>query len=658
MLVKYKIPKTILWVANLLVIFLVIFSIFRMITFIAFRPAGISLGDVIPSFLMGIQYDLRWIAIILLPIIVVSMIPNWSPFYSARNKKWWTWYLAIVTFVVFIFFAADFGSFSYNGVRLDAGAMNFAEDPGISLKMMWQTYPMVLMVSGLIVAVLLFRWMYHRSHWQVINKTEGLKIPYRRKHFLIAILVLVILINGTLSWPPLSRNDSFKFKNSFKSYLAINPLQNFFATLKLRKPVFNEQKAREVFPLMAKWMQLPDSTNFSYRREVAPRSNSLESRPNIVLVQCESFSMYKSTMSGNPLNTTPYFDTMANNGIFFERCFTPHFSTARGLFAILSGIPDAQLFKFSSRNPMAVKQHTIIDNFEGYSKHYFLGGSPEFNNFEGLLDNINGLQMHTEGSFTSPKINVWGISDKDLFLEANKIIKKETKPFFAYIHTSGNHRPYMVPAQDTADFKMKMIGEEELKRYGFESLDEYNAFRYFDYCIQQFIETAKKEAYFHNTIFVFVGDHGLAGNATAMYPAVWTDQRLTDEHVPLLFYAPELLAPQKRGEVVSQIDILPTIAGMLHQSYLNTTLGRDLLDPTKKNNYAFITNTAGGIGMVTDDFYFTRNINFPDEQLNPVRGSAAAYSKQQQDSIKKELSAFTNAYFETAKYLIMNNKRD
>jgi phosphoglycerol transferase MdoB-like AlkP superfamily enzyme len=133
---------------------------------------------------------------------------------------------------------------------------------------------------------------------------------------------------------------------------------------------------------------------------------------------------------------------------------------------------------------------------------------------------------------------------------------------------------------------------------------------------------------------------------------------LTDEHVPLLFYAPQLLAPQKRSEVVSQIDILPTIAGMLHQPYINTTLGRDLLDPVKKNNYAFITNTAGGIGMITDDFYFSRNINFPDEQLNPVRSQALMYSKQQQDSIKKELSNFTNAFFETAKYLIMNNKKD
>ena len=658
MLVKYKIPKTILWLANLFVIFLVIFSIFRLVTFIAFKPSTISFTDVIPSFLMGIRYDLRWIAIILLPIALLSMLPQLSPFYSSRTKKWWTWYLAVITFVVFIFFAADFGSFSYNDVRLDAGAMNFAEDPDISWRMMWQTYPMVLMLTGLFVAVILFRWMYRRSHWQVINKTDGLKIPYRRKYFIITIIIFALLIHGRLSLHPLSRNDSFRFRQSFKSYLAINPLQNFFETLKGRNPDVNEAKAREAFPVMAKWMEFADTNNFTYRREIAPRSNSLESRPNIVLVQCESFSMYKSSMSGNPLNTTPFVDTLSKQGIFFEKCFTPHFSTARALFAILSGIPDAQLFKFSSRIPEAVKQHTIINNLVDYDKHYFLGGDPKFSNFKGLLGNIEGLQMHTEGSFTSPKINVWGISDKDLFLEANTILKKQTKPFFAYIQTSGNHRPYMVPQRDTADFKSIFEDDEQLKKYGFESLDEFNAFRYFDYCIKKFIEAAKKETYFHNTIFVFVGDHGLAGNAQAMYPAAWTDQRLTDEHVPLLFYAPDLLPAQKRTEVVSQIDILPTIAGMLHQPYVNTTLGRDLLDPNKKNNFAFITNTAGGIGMITDDFYFSRNINFPDEQLTMLRPAASRYNWKQKDSIKKELSVFTNAYFETAKYLIMNNKKN
>src|SRR5262245_43646107 len=99
MLLKYKIPKTLLWVVNLLFIFLLIFTIFRFITCLAFKPNGLSIGELVPSFLMGIRYDLRWIAIILLPVVLISMVPRFSPFYSARNKKWWTWYLATVTFI-------------------------------------------------------------------------------------------------------------------------------------------------------------------------------------------------------------------------------------------------------------------------------------------------------------------------------------------------------------------------------------------------------------------------------------------------------------------------------------------------------------------------------------------------------------------------------
>ena len=659
MLLRLKIPKTIIWVANLMVIFLLIFTLYRIAIFIAFKQANVSLVDAIPSFLLGIRYDLRWIAFILLPVILLSMSPRLSPFYSARNKKWWSWYLAIVTFIVFVFFAAGIGSFSYNKTPLDAGAMNFAEDPKISWKMIQQTYPLFWMLLGLVVAVLFFRWMYHRSHWQVINRTEGLGIQYQRKYFFLTAFILLLFVWGNISWPPLSRNDCFRFNNSFKSYLALNPLQNFFATLKLRKPEFNEQKAREAFPIMAEWMQLPDKNTFSYKRQIGPRSNAFESKPNIILVQCESFSMYKSSMSGNPLDATPFFDSLSRAGIFFDRCFAPHFSTARALFAILSGIPDAQLFKFSSRNPEAVRQHTIIDNLVDYEKHYFLGGDPEFGNFEGLLNNIDGLQMHTGLRKGIPEVNVWGISDKDLFLEANSIFRQRQKPFFAFIQTSGNHRPFdKTMARSDTDFVKLKVGEEELKKYGFESLDEFNSFRYFDYCIRKFMEVASQEKYFHNTIFVFVGDHGVAGNAEAMYPPVWTEQRLTDEHVPLLFYAPQLLTPQRRTEVVSQIDVLPTIAGMLHQSYINTTLGRDLLDPNKKNNYAFITNTADVIGIVTDNFYYSRNINSSEEQLSPMHARAAQMEGPLREAERRKLGAFANAYFETAKYLLMNNEKN
>ena len=657
MFTLFKIPKTIRWVINLFLIFLLIFTLYRLAIFFAFKPASFSFADAVPSFFMGLRYDLRWISIVLLPIVLLSMKREWSPFFSSKNKIGWTWYLAIITFFLFFFFAAGFGNFSYNHTPLDAGAMNFAEDPGISLQMMWQTYPLVWMILGLIIAVLLFRWMYHKSHWQVIKSTDGKGIPYRRKFFTIAAFILCLFIYGSLTWSPLKRSDSFKFRDSFKSYVAINPLQNFFSTLKGRKHTFNEKEARQAIPVMEEWMQLKLNSDLKYSREILPGSTSLESRPNIVLVLCESFSMYKSSMSGNPLNTTPFFDSLSKNGIFFERCFSPHFSTARGLFAIITGIPDAQNFKFSTRDSLAVKQRTIINDFEDYEKLYFLGGNPEFSNFSGLLKNIDGLQMFTEGKLKSPKINVWGISDKNLFQEANATFRQLSSPFFAIIQTADNHRPFMIPDTDT-DFEKITVSETELKKYGFESLSELNSFRYADYCFKKFMSAASEENYFHNTIFVFVGDHGVAGDASAIYPSAWTEMRLTDEHVPLLFYAPYLLLPQKRNEVVSQIDVLPTIAGMVHQRYVNTTLGRDLLDTTKRKNFAFITSTSGKIGMVTDEFYFVKNLEFPDEQIMPSSGNAGNYSKAQQDSIQKKLSVFTSAFYETARWMIMNNKKE
>ena len=657
MLIRYKIPKTIIWVINLFIIFVCIFTFFRVAAFLSFKPDDLGITDTLPSFLLGLRFDLRWISIVLLPIILASLLPHLSPFYSELNKKIWTWYLAVMTFFIFFFFGADFGNFAYNRTRLNASALNFVEDAQISLSMLWQSYPIFWLLMALVIAVIFIMWLYRRSHIYVTSKTDGLGIPYRRRWFIAGAFILALFIYGTLSTSPLSWNKAFIFQDNFKSYLALNPLQNFFTTLRFRKPVNNETKARSYFDEMKQLLQLPPTETFGYRREILPGSKSLESHPNVVLVLCESFSMYKSSMSGNPLNTTPYFNELTKEGIFFERCFTPHFSTARGLFATVTGIPDVQLSKFSTRVPESQEQHTIINNFEGYEKFYFLGGSPGFNNFVGLLKNIDSLQMFTEGRFKSAPMNVWGISDKNLFLEANEHFSRQEKPFFAIIQTANNHRPFTIPKEDN-DFEMLQVNEDTLELYGFETVEEFNAFRYADYCFKKFIDKAKEEKYFANTIFVFVGDHGVSGNALKVYPKVWTDQRLTDMHVPLLFYAPHLLKPELRKETVSQVDVLPTVASMIHQPYINTTLGRNLLMPGKQNNFAFIiSHDEGKIGMVTDDYFFTQNINFKSEQLFPVKSNSLNLTSRQQDSLKEQLSKSTIAYYETAKWMLKNNKK-
>ncbi len=656
MLLRYRMPKTLLWVFNLLIIFVMMFTTYRLVTLMAFMPEDEAWTDMLPSLFLGLRFDLRWISMILLPIIIASLIPGFSPFYSLRNRKIWTWYLAVMTFIVIFFFAADFGAFSYNRTRLGASALNFVEDPGISAKMLWQSYPIMWMLLGLFVAVLLLRHMFRKMHVNVVTKTDGKGIRYSRKWFIGAIFFFAFFVHGNVGTEPLKWNTAFRFNNSFKSFLALNPLQNFFYTLKLRRTDYDESAARAYFPVMQNWMGF-SKNEFSYKRTIAPAPGSLKTRPNVVLVMCESFSMYKSSLSGNKLNTTPYFKSIADSSIFFERCFTPHFSTARGLFATLTGIPDVQRSTFSTRNPNALDQHTIINDFEGYKKYYFLGGSPSFNNFEGLVKNITDVEMHVEGKFEQEPVDVWGISDKNLFLEANEVFAKQDQPFFAIVQTADNHRPFTIPREDLDKFEQKEVSKEELKKYGFESLQEYNAFRYADFCIQTFMEAAKKEKYFSNTIFVFIGDHGVSGDATSIYPDVWTDERLTEEHVPLVFYAPGLLQPQKRKEVVSMIDVLPTIAGISGISYTNTTMGRDLINGPSVNNGAFIIyHDEGRIGMVTDQYYFTKNLNFNREEVH-LMDPSIKFTAHELDSIKKKMTIITSAYYETAKWLLVHNKK-
>jgi phosphoglycerol transferase MdoB-like AlkP superfamily enzyme len=669
MFVKWKVTKTIQWLVKLFLIYLFIFTSFRVATVVFFKPADMAYTALGKSFWLGLKYDLRWISIVLLPIPVLSMVKRFSPFYSETSKKVWTIYLGIITLFVLFIYGADFGQFAYINARLNADALIFAEDPKESLQMIWQSYPIVWILIALIGAVLMMVWMFRRTHVSVEDRNSNIhKFSYRKRWHGVALLLMAWFMYGFLTEKPLDFFRAFNLNDEFKSNLALNPMQNFFTTLGFRKPATNT-KEKQYFGFMQSYLGLDKTVSKGYTRLVHPNSKALESSPNVVLVICESFSMYKSTMSGNVLNSTPYFDNMCKEGIFFNRCFSPTFGTARGVYAIITGIPDVQLGKFSTRNEEAVNQRTIINDFEGYDKNYFIGGSSEFNNFRGLVQNIKNVNIYEEGKYTSPKLNVWGISDKNLFLEANAVMAKATKPFFTIIQTADNHRPYNLPEEDK-DFVVKNISLEELKKNGFESLKEYNAFTYQDYCFKKFMDAARKEKYYNNTIFVFVGDHGLEGNASAVYPKAWNDQRLADEHIPLLIYAPALLTPQVHNEPVSQIDVLPTIASLIQQPYTNSTLGRDLLDSAKTPHEAFIIYHAPGwVGVVNDKYFYRKNIhmenNKPDvkdgkpkilEELVSVTSAPINLNAQQLDSVKKAMALSTNAVYETAKWMLINNK--
>jgi phosphoglycerol transferase MdoB-like AlkP superfamily enzyme len=156
-----------------------------------------------------------------------------------------------------------------------------------------------------------------------------------------------------------------------------------------------------------------------------------------------------------------------------------------------------------------------------------------------------------------------------------------------------------------------------------------------------------------------VGDHGIRGNAAGMLPKSYTEQGLTCEHVPLLFYAPQWLAPQKITDVCSQVDILPSIAGLVKMPYRNAAMGRNLFDTVaNRTPQAFIIDhDEKTIGILTNDYYFRQNMKTGSENFVPLRNNEPIPVNPQTDSIRKSLHRLTQGYYETAKWMLVNNKK-
>ncbi len=618
------------------------------------------------SFWLGMRFDLRMAIFAVVPLLLLAALPKFGArIHALAQPRAWLVYAALVWAALGLFLIFDAGYFAYLQLRLNASLLNFMRDAKDSLSMVQQSYSVLPIVLAWLAFVALAVWLQN-TLLRACQALPALAQRTRWKKTFIgagASLLLLFGIHGKFSQYPLRWSDAFSSGNPFAAAVALNPVLNFFDTLNFKQGEFDEKAVREAYPLMAKYLGVtePDTATLNFRRVVKAKPNALSGQPNVVLVLLESFSGYKTTVFGNPLKPTPNFAAMAEQGILFTHFFTAHAGTARGVFATVTGIADVATADTTSRNPLAVNQHTIINAFKGYDKNYFIGANTAWANIRGVLkNNIDGVTIYEEEHYTSPHNDVWGISDKNLLLEANKILREKNKPFFAMIQTAGNHRPYTIPSEDT-DFEIKTLSDAELKANGFISNDEFNAFRYMDYSIGKFIDAAKKEKYFDNTVFAFLGDHGITGSTGAHMPRAWSDLRLSTGHTPFLIYAPKLLQPARYDKPGQQVDVLPTIAGLFNFSYLNKTLGRDLLDEKfddNRNSFIIYHSDGPELGIVDREHYFTMQADGSHPHLYDWRSPNPLQSPVQNKQKIDNNQILTKSLHETARYMLTHNNKE
>lgn len=662
MLLLKRGPRLAGWILSVMGVFLAFMTLMRLIFFFSFDPPGKAFSG--SSMIMGLRFDLKFICILGLGLLVLCAIPFLNPFKNVKAARFWNILLTVLFVITFIFYTVDYFHYDWLRQRLNASVFSYfqAEDASISFNVGLEAYPvfriLLLLVLSIVLGIVIFRRI-------TLNYQTRHVIDHRKKigWYILFFLLMALGVFGKFGQFNLRWSDAFTLSDNFKANMALNPFQSFFSTLRYTDTKPDIDKVRGYYPIMADYLNVKDkdSTRLNYERSYnfEPINGK---KPNVILVICESFCMFRSSMAGNPYNPTPYFNELCKQGIFFNRCFTPSFPTARGVWATITGIPDVlgDNNRTASRNPEVVNQQVILNDLKGYKKFYFIGGDPTWANIKGLLmNNIDSLHLYSQDDFKAQKLNVWGIDDKNLLLESSQILSEQKEPFFAVIQTADNHRPYTIPEEDLKHFKKVDYPKDSVIKNGFEDIEQLNAFRYTDYCFEQFMENAKKLPYFDNTIFVFVGDHGLPGDASRMYPRSWTEQSLVREHVPLLFYAPKLLQPKWVNNVCTQTDIMPSVATLLKLPYHNNTMGQSLFDSTI--NYPkgvfIVDHEARTVGIVTDDYYYQRNTKSGKQTFVSVTNSSPVPVTPHTDSVKNELANLTEAYYETARYLLFNNKR-
>lgn len=643
------------------------------------------------ALVFGLRFDARVAIWTMLPIWIVASLP-WlgrrlapvapaapAPAAPARPSVLWRLYWQAAASLWALAAIVDFGFYAYLSQRLSSLAFTLAADGREAVGTLWGAYPVVQIAVGLAGYCWAMDRLFLRLH-RLAAAEPAAPPPVRRRRWrsvgsaVVAELALVfaagLVLMGKWSLYPLRWSDAAALPSPFAQALALNPLHSVRDSWQARTTGIGEREVKVDADLIRAYVGLPPlapDAPFSLLRSV-PAATDARPRPrNVVLVLLESFSAHKTGTFGNPLGVTPHFDALAKDGLLFTRTMTAHGGTARGVFATLTGLPDVSDQGTASANPSAVSQHLIWNEFKDHDKFYFIGGSTTWANVRGFLTaGVDGLEIYEEGRLQSPSTTgPWGVSDKDLLLEAKGILDRGTRPFFAVVQTAGNHRPYTIPPADAKAMGLIEPSAADLFAQGFVSALEFNAFRYLDWSIGQFMAAARSAPWFDDTLFVFIGDHGIAGRTGPHMPPAFGLHLLTHGHTPLLFYSPRHVAPGRRDAWAQQVDVMPTIAAMMGIAHRNTSLGRDLLDPrfdAQRSAFTFRYPGPSGVGLLTDHYYVHKIDGSPGLQAR-VFDLAGADPLDELDAAAlaglpaEQWTRLLLAYARTTTYLLTRNPK-
>lgn len=588
-----RLPQRFTLLKTFIYIFLIFSTATRIFFFIwSFNDVDVAFFHIVNTFLIGFLFDIGTISFFIAPYALYLLILP-KKFHGSLFDKMITYFAYTLGLIIFIFsFIAEIGFWVEFKSRFNFIAVDYLIYTNEVVKNIVESYPLpIILVTMFIILFILF---YLTSKNNIFRKTFENQNTFKQKLTPAILIVALSIFFGLF----ISNKNAEQFKNRYNNELAKSGIYSFFSAFRTNELSYTEFyktiNIDQAFAIVKnKLKSSNDRLLFPEKNEIFRTVDNADSlstpiHPNVIFICIESLSADFMTAMGNKDFITPNLDSLSSKSLFFTNIFATGTRTVRGMEAITLSIPPTPGRSIVKRNNNQ-NLFTIGEVFrqEGYERNFFYGGDGYFDNMNTFFGG-NGFNIIDRGrvflidkDIATKHINIgdeditfenaWGVCDEDIY---NKVITEadkaflDKKPFFDFIMTTSNHRPFTYP-------EGKIDIPSGTGRNG--------AVKYTDFAIGQFLKQAKSKPWYDNTVFVIMADH------CASVSGRW-ELDVKNYHIPAFIFN----MPNSKSEMIdklcSQIDVFPTLFSLLKWDYDSNLFGKNVLAMSPADGRVFIGN--------------------------------------------------------------------
>jgi len=606
-----------------LLFWLLFFAIGRLV-FISYYIGDIwasadSFTEILMTFQKGFKLDWATASYFMfIPFIIHLIQIFFSPPIINTITKVYHWIL-ITLYSLLI--SSELGIYSEWKTKINYKALLYLQNPSEVINSA-QTYEMIVLLILSVLLAGLGIWLYAKFFHTAIIRIQSHWLV-SLSFFLLIPPILVIGARGGIQEIPINQSQSYFSKHAIINSAATNSVFNLYISFhenqkSLRENPFEEMSGAQAKGFVKQLYTIEKDTTIHVLKQ---------EKPNVILIIMESWSADLIFTPEDKAVVTPNFRKMMSEGLYFDHIYATGPRSEQGMASIFSGFPATPISSITVQPDKYNNLPSMVKdlNEQDYTSFFYFAGQLIYGNIKSFIifNQFDQIKEVYDFNTNLPQGKL-GIHDEFSLHEMITDLETVKEPFFSSLFTISTHSPYDQPMDETIF-------------WGGNNQQYLNGAYYTDYSIGKFIEEAKQQAWYDNTLFIFVADH--SHNSYRKYPM----QNPEYQKIPLLFYG-NVIDSAWRGKTIDHLGVQTDIVSTLfHQLGLDATKypwSKNLLNPFSPQ-FAYTSYEEG--------FGWKRPIGTVSYEKRFDRIHYSTAKGQVQDSLLTEGKAFLQVLFQEYK---------